>query len=49
MHKEKILTNDVLLIVLSEEQADDVTSSSEKDEYEMFIMTEKDIQEYQIK
>jgi hypothetical protein len=46
MHKEKIMTNGVVLIVLSDKGIKDVTSYSEEEENEMPIMTDKDIQEF---
>jgi hypothetical protein len=45
-HKEEILKNGVVLIVLSDEETKDATSFSEKDEDEMPIVTKRDIQEY---
>jgi hypothetical protein len=45
-HEEEILKNDVLLIVLSDEEAKDATSFSEKDEDDMPIVTKRGIQEY---
>jgi hypothetical protein len=44
--REEILTNGVLLIVLSNEEIEDVISFSEEDEDKMPIMTKKDIQEF---
>lgn len=45
-HKEKILTNGVLLIVLSNKEVEDATSSSEENKYEMVVMIKRDIQEF---
>jgi hypothetical protein len=46
MHKEKIMTNSVVLIILSDKGIEDVTSYSEEEENEMPIMRNKDIQEF---
>jgi len=45
-HKEEILTNGELLIILSNEETKDVTSFNEKDEDKMPIVTKRDIQEF---
>lgn len=45
-NKEKIMTNCVGLIILSDKGIEDVTSCSEKEEDEMPIMIERDIQEF---
>jgi hypothetical protein len=46
-HKEEILTNDVLLILLSNEETKGVISFSEEDKDKMPIMSKKDIQEFE--
>jgi hypothetical protein len=44
IHKEKIMTNGVVLIVLGDKGIEYVTSYSEEEEDEMPIMTKRDIQ-----
>jgi hypothetical protein len=46
MHKEEIMTNNVVLIVLSDKGTKVATSCNEKEEDEMPIMTKRDIQEF---
>jgi hypothetical protein len=46
MHKEGILTNGVLLIILSNEETHDATSFSEKNEALMLVVIEKDIEKF---
>jgi hypothetical protein len=46
VHKEEILTNGVLLIILSNKEMVDAMSFSEKNKDEMPIMIEKDIQKF---
>jgi hypothetical protein len=43
---KEILINGVILIVLSNEEVENATSSNEKDKYEIPIMTERDIEEF---
>jgi hypothetical protein len=45
-HKEEILTNNVLLFVLNNEETNDAISFSEKYKDKMPIVTKKDIQEF---
>ncbi len=45
-HKEEIMTNDIVLIVLSDKGIEDATSCNEEEEDEMTIMTKRDIQEF---
>jgi hypothetical protein len=45
-HKEKIMTNGVVLIVLNDKGIEDVTSYSEEEEDKMPIMTNMDIQKF---
>jgi hypothetical protein len=40
------LINGVLLIVLSNEEVENATSSNEEDKYEMLVITKRDIQEF---
>ncbi len=40
------MINGVILIVLSNEEVENATSSNEKDKYEIPIMTERDIEEF---
>ncbi len=47
MEKDELLIDGVVLIVLSDEfEIEDVATSNEKDEYEMAIVTDCDIQEF---
>jgi hypothetical protein len=45
-HKEKIMTDGVVLIVLNDKGIEDVTSYSEEEEDKMPIMIERDIQKF---
>ncbi len=47
MEKDELLTNSVMLIVLSDEsKIEDGPTYSEKDEYEMLIIIDCDIQDF---
>jgi hypothetical protein len=47
MEKDELLTNGVMLIVLSDEsEIENGSTCSEKDEYEMLIAIDCDIQEF---
>ncbi len=46
MHKEEIMTNDVVLIVLSNKGIEDATPCNEEEDDKMRIMKKKDIQEF---
>ncbi len=46
LHKEEILKNGVLLIVLRDEEAEDAISFSEENENKMSVVIEKEIQEF---
>jgi hypothetical protein len=46
LHKEEILKNGVLLVVLRDKEAEDVISFSEKNEDEMSVVIKKEIQEF---
>jgi len=45
-HKEEIMTNGVVLIVLSDKGTEDATSCNEKEEDEIRSMKKRDIQEF---
>ncbi len=46
LHKEEILTNGVVLIILNDEETKDAISFSEENKDEMPTMTKRDIQEF---
>jgi hypothetical protein len=48
LHKEEILKNGVILIVLNNDEIEDATSLSEEDNTEMLVMTKRDIQALKI-
>ncbi len=47
--KEETMTNGVILNVLSDEETEDANSFNEKDEKEILVMIDKDIQEFKDK
>jgi hypothetical protein len=46
MHKEKTMTNGVILNILSDKEPKDAKSYSEKDEEEILVVTERNVQEF---
>lgn len=46
MHEEKNLDKWSILIVLSNKEIENVTSSNEEDKYEMHVVTKRDIQKF---
>jgi hypothetical protein len=49
VHKEKTMTNGVILNVLSGEETENAISFNEEDEEKILVVIEKDIQEFKDK